>query len=65
MVCSHCTDHVEKALQAIKGVEQVIVDLETLTARVRGTAAVTDLAAAITEAGYAPALLGDDEPTSR
>lgn len=53
MMCHHCTAHVEKALNAIEGV-QAVADLEGKCARVTLSADVPNetLAAAVTEAGY-------------
>ena len=53
MMCNHCTAHVEKALNAIEGV-QAVADLEGKCARVTLSADVPDetLAAAVTDAGY-------------
>ena len=50
---SHCTAHVEKALNAIEGV-QAVADLEGKCARVTLSADVPNetLAAAVTDAGY-------------
>ena len=52
MMCMHCVAHVEKALKAVPGVEQVEVNLEAGTASVTGTADRQTLVAAVTEAGY-------------
>lgn len=52
MMCMHCVAHVEKALKAVPGVEQVEVNLEAGTATVNGTADRETLAAAVVEAGY-------------
>jgi Cu+-exporting ATPase len=52
MMCKHCQAAVEKALQAVAGVEQVTVSLEEKTARVQGNADLTALRNAVTEAGY-------------
>ena len=52
MMCMHCVAHVEKALKAVAGVDQVEVDLEAGTASVTGTADRQALVAAVTEAGY-------------
>ena len=34
MMCGHCTARVEKALRAVEGVSEVVVDLERKTATV-------------------------------
>ena len=53
MMCNHCTAHVEKALNAIEGV-QAVADLEGKCARVTLSADVPNetLAATVTDAGY-------------
>ena len=53
MMCEHCTGRVEKALRAVSGVMDVVMDLEGKSATV--TADGTDdvaLKDAVTEAGY-------------
>ncbi len=52
MTCNHCRKSVQDALERIKGVEDVQVDLEAGLARVRGTADVGLLVAAVEEEGY-------------
>ncbi len=52
MMCMHCVAHVEKALKAVAGVENVEVSLEAGTASVTGTADRQALVAAVTDAGY-------------
>ena len=52
MMCQHCQNHVEKALQAVPGVESVVVSLEEKNARVTGNADRAALEAAVKEAGY-------------
>jgi copper ion binding protein len=54
MSCGHCVKHVEEALQEIKGVEKVSVDLANKNAVVELNAGVADseLVHAVTEAGY-------------
>ena len=53
MMCAHCQAHVEKALNAIDGVEAK-VNLETKTATITLSKDVSDdvLRGAVTEAGY-------------
>lgn len=51
MMCEHCKAHVEKALNAIDGI-QATVDLEKNCAFVEGEADETTLKQAIEEAGY-------------
>lgn len=52
MMCMHCVAHVEKALTAVSGVENVTVDLKAGTATVSGTATAAALEAAVKDAGY-------------
>lgn len=54
MMCAHCTGRVQKALEAVQGVERVQVSLEDKTAEVEAldnvpAEALTD---AVTAAGY-------------
>ena len=52
--CGHCTGRVQKALEALEGVDAVTMSLENKTATVELSAEVSDeaLTAAVTEAGY-------------
>ncbi|MBS0306366.1 MAG: copper-translocating P-type ATPase [Proteobacteria bacterium] len=52
MTCASCVARVERALAAVPGVEQAVVNLASERASVRGTAAVEALLAAIGQAGY-------------
>lgn len=54
MMCQKCRAHVEKALQAVKGVKTVSVDLENATVTVSAKESVTEkaLKKAVTDAGY-------------
>ena len=52
MSCGHCKAAVEKALQAVAGVQTAAVDLEKKQAIVTGDAPLAALCAAIEEAGY-------------
>ena len=52
MMCEHCKARVEKALQAVPGVQTVSVDLAAKTAAVTGCADVGALVKAVTDAGY-------------
>ena len=52
MMCPHCQAHVEKALQAVAGVEQVVVDLQGKCATVTGTADYETCKQAVITAGY-------------
>ena len=52
MMCMHCVAHVEKALRAVPGVENVVVSLENKSATVTGTATKEAITSAIKDAGY-------------
>lgn len=54
MMCTHCTGRVQKALEAVEGVESVAMSLEDKKAELHLTAEVPDetLKTAVTEAGY-------------
>lgn len=54
MTCGHCVSSVSEEVGAIRGVEQVAVDLETGSLTVTATAPVDEAAvrAAVEEAGY-------------
>ena len=52
MMCMHCVAHVEKALNAVEGVDSVAVSLEEKQATVTGTATQEALKAAVADAGY-------------
>ena len=54
MMCNHCVMHVQKALAAIPGVQEVAVSLENKSAKVRLDPDVSDetIITAIEEAGY-------------
>lgn len=54
MGCQNCKKHVTAALEAVKGVEAVNVDLESGKTDVKADASVTDAALknAVEEAGY-------------
>ena len=52
MMCMHCKAAVEKALQAVAGVETVEVSLENKCASVTGTADPAALRQAVIDAGY-------------
>ncbi|MCC7151239.1 MAG: copper-translocating P-type ATPase [Rubrivivax sp.] len=52
MTCASCVGRVERALAAVPGVEQAVVNLASERATVRGNAAVDALLAAIAKAGY-------------
>ena len=54
MMCAHCQAHVQKALESVAGVTQVVVSLEENNATVTADASVQDQALidAVTESGY-------------
>lgn len=54
MMCGHCTGRVQKALEAVEGVESVTMSLENKSAELVLNAEVADdtLKAVVTEAGY-------------
>ena len=54
MMCGHCTGRVQKALEAVEGVESVVMSLEEKSAEIALNASVDDetLKAVVTEAGY-------------
>lgn len=56
MMCAHCQAHVQKALAAVEGVTEAVVDLESQKATVTLAQDVADQALmdAVTEAGYTP-----------
>jgi len=58
MMCMHCAARVEKALNAVEGVSEVKVDLETKKVAVTAAEGVADAALldAVKEAGYEPTL---------
>lgn len=54
MMCAHCQAHVQKALEGVEGVAEVVVSLEDNQAKVTMEVEVSDqtLTDAVTEAGY-------------
>jgi P-type Cu+ transporter len=54
MSCNHCKMHVEKALLAVEGVQNAVVDLDKKNVKVVLSEQVSDeaLAQAVTDAGY-------------
>ena len=54
MMCNHCTGRVQKVLEAVDGVESVLMSLEEKSAEVICADTVTDeaLTAVVTDAGY-------------
>lgn len=59
MSCAHCSKAITAEVGAVRGVENVDVDLETKRVRVAGRELVDQVILdAIIEAGYTPRLLG-------
>ena len=56
MSCAACSAHVEKAVQKVPGVESCTVSLLTNSMSVEGSAAPSDIIAAVEEAGYGASL---------
>ena len=54
MMCQHCVSHVKKALEGVKGVTAVTVDLDAKTATVEALSSVSSdtLITAVKDAGY-------------
>ena len=54
MMCQHCVSHVKNALEGVKGVSAVTVDLDDKTARIEAISSVSadTLIAAVVAAGY-------------
>lgn len=52
MSCGHCVRHVKEALEELKGVSKVEVDLATKTATFEGDVTDAEIKAAIEDAGY-------------
>ena len=52
MTCAHCVAAVTKEIEALVGVEQVAVSLDSAWAIVTGSATEADVVAAVEEAGY-------------
>lgn len=52
MTCGGCARHVDKAIRAVPGVTEVVVDAAAGTARVTGQADAAVLVARVAEAGY-------------
>ncbi|MDE7130513.1 MAG: heavy metal translocating P-type ATPase [Lachnospiraceae bacterium] len=54
MMCAHCQSHVQKALEGVEGVTQVVVSLEENKATVTAATEIADqkLIDAVTESGY-------------
>jgi Au+-exporting ATPase len=58
MTCASCVGRVERALKAIPGVTDAVVNLATERATVHGSAAAATLIGAIEDAGYEAKLIG-------
>lgn len=52
MTCASCVGRVERALKAVPGVSEAVVNLATEGATVRGVASADELVAAVQNAGY-------------
>lgn len=54
MMCNHCVMHAKKALEAVEGVTEAVVELSTKSATLTLSKAVDDavLKAAVEDAGY-------------
>ena len=50
--CDHCKHTIEAATAGIDGVSSVVVDVDAKSVRVEGSAADSDVRAAIARAGY-------------
>ncbi len=59
MTCASCVGRVERALKAISGVTNAVVNLATERATIHGTANTADLIAAIADAGYEARLIAE------
>ncbi|MFN7168278.1 MAG: heavy metal translocating P-type ATPase [Pannonibacter sp.] len=58
MTCASCVGRVEKALKAVPGVTNAVVNLATEKATVQGTADTAAIVAAIANAGYEARVIG-------
>lgn len=58
MTCASCVGRVERALKAVPGVTEAVVNLATERATILGTADTAPLIAAIVDAGYEAKLIG-------
>ena len=58
MSCAACSARVEKAVSKVDGVTSCSVSLLTNSMGVEGTASVSDIIKAVTEAGYGASLKG-------
>ncbi len=60
MSCAACSARVEKAVSKVPGVTSCSVSLLTNSMGVEGTAAPSDIVAAVVNAGYGASLKGDE-----
>ena len=60
MTCASCVGNVERALRAVPGVSEAVVNLATERATIKGSADVAALIAAVAGAGYEAKLLAHD-----
>ncbi|MDO9486631.1 MAG: cation transporter [Actinomycetota bacterium] len=52
MTCANCVRHVTEAIESVAGVTAVLVDLDSASAEIQGTAAFAAIKAAVVEEGY-------------
>ncbi len=64
MSCAACSARVEKAVSAVKGVSSCSVSLLTNSMGVEGSAAVSDIIKAVTDAGYGASVKGAKSESS-
>ncbi len=64
MSCAACSARVEKAVSAVKGVTSCSVSLLTNSMGVEGSAAVSDIIKAVTDAGYGASVKGANHESS-
>lgn len=64
MSCASCVGRVEKALRKVEGAHDVVVNLATERATIRGTADAAALVAAVENAGYDASPVGISSPPS-
>ncbi|MGN0523474.1 MAG: cation transporter, partial [Eubacterium sp.] len=64
MSCAACSARIEKAVNAIDGVDSCTVNLLTNSMGVEGTAAPEEIISAVIDAGYGATLKGDDKKSA-
>lgn len=64
MSCVACSNHVEKAVSQVVGVDSVSVSLLTNSMVVEGSAATEDIIEAVVHAGYGASIKGREETTA-